>query len=260
MTIKNKLTFKVPGNETVFAVRRANAKESQKLQAAYNETFMQAITSNAPLRAKVEEIARRQGVWDDVKQEEYNKLQKQLWDYELTLQKGGVKKSVAKGYALEMRRIRLEQRLLLADRNSIDQNTCESQAENTQFNHRVAMCLVQDEDNKPYCKDYDDYIDKLNNGDAVVMEGIKQMSYLQYNLDPNYEFNLPENKFLKEYNFVDDKLRLLNKEGRLVDEKGRLVNEEGRLINEKNELVDQDGNVIDEKGNYKVEFKPFLDD
>ena len=51
-----------------------------------------------------------------------------------------------------------------------------------------------------------------------------------YNLDPNYDKNLEENKFLKEFNFVDEELRLINDEGHLTDADGRLINDEGRFI------------------------------
>ena len=51
-----------------------------------------------------------------------------------------------------------------------------------------------------------------------------------YDLDPNYDNNLPENKFLKDYSFVNEDLRLVNDDGHLVDSQGRLINEEGRFI------------------------------
>jgi hypothetical protein len=76
----------------------------------------------------------------------------------------------------------------------------------------------------------------------------------------DYEEKLPENKFLKQYKFVDDKLRLVNKEGKLVDEKGRLIDNNGRFINETGQFVDKNGNLVDDKGDYVVEFSPFLDD
>ena len=51
-----------------------------------------------------------------------------------------------------------------------------------------------------------------------------------YGLDPDYDKNLEENKFLKEFNFVDDSLRFINDDGHLVDMEGRLINEDGRFV------------------------------
>ena len=79
-----------------------------------------------------------------------------------------------------------------------------------------------------------------------------------YGLDDNYEKNLPENKFLKQYKFVDDNLRFINKDGKLVDQDGRLIDENGRYINQNGEYVDKEGNLVDDKGDYVVQFQPFL--
>ena len=103
-----------------------------------------------------------------------------------------------------------------------------------------------------------------------------------YGLDPDYDKNLEENKFLKEFNFVDDELRFINDEGHLVDMDGRLINEDGRFIAYRTEegkakqdaeelyFVDRDGEEVilisgddGEEEWVKIslkERKPFLDD
>jgi hypothetical protein len=81
-----------------------------------------------------------------------------------------------------------------------------------------------------------------------------------YGLDQDWEAKLPENKFLKEYEFVDDKLRLVNKEGHYITTDGKRVDENFRYIDEEGNFVDEDGNRIDEDGLPVVESKPFLDD
>ena len=103
-----------------------------------------------------------------------------------------------------------------------------------------------------------------------------------YGLDPDYDQKLEENKFLKEFNFVNDDLRFINKDGDLVDMDGRLVNEDGRYIAYRTEegkdkkdpkevyFVNREGEevvaITDDDGEeewVKVslkERKPFLDD
>jgi hypothetical protein len=81
-----------------------------------------------------------------------------------------------------------------------------------------------------------------------------------YGLDNNYEKSLPENKFLKKYKFVDDNLRLVNKDGHFVNEDGKLIDENGRFVDENGNFVDRDGNRVDADGEYVVDSKPFLDD
>jgi len=263
-TIRNKLVFKSKdedGHEVELAVKRPDAETAKKLQKVYNTTFKDALDSGAILKAKVESVARSQNVWDDDKETSFQKLQKELFSLELKLAKGGIKKSDAKTVALRMRDIRLEMRGLTSDRNSIEQNTAESQAENARFNHSIATCTFYNSgpnEGKLYFKDYDDFLERIDK--QVAIDAAKYIGLLTFNLDPNFESNLPENKFLKEYGFVNDELRLIDKQGRMVDAKGRLIRHDGRFINEKNELVDGEGNPVDEEGNYKVEFKPFIDD
>jgi len=96
-----------------------------------------------------------------------------------------------------------------------------------------------------------------------------------YGLDPNYEKNLEENKFLKEFKFVNDELRFINEDGHTVDSEGRLTNEEGRYIAYENDddykakknpyFVNRDGErVVEGKDGWVkesiAERKPFLDD
>jgi hypothetical protein len=104
----------------------------------------------------------------------------------------------------------------------------------------------------------EDYLNRANEEAAVL--GAQNLAAMLYGLDNDYENNLPENKFLKKYKFIDDKLRFIDKKGRLTDNEGRLVDENGRFIDESGNFVDKFGNRVDKEGEYIVETKPFLDD
>ena len=82
-----------------------------------------------------------------------------------------------------------------------------------------------------------------------------------YGLDKDYDKNLPENEFLLDYGFVDEKLRYVNEDGDLVDFEGNKVDDLGRRVDEEGNTVDIEGNQIDERGRYvNPNKKPFLDD
>jgi hypothetical protein len=117
---------------------------------------------------------------------------------------------------------------------------------------------VYNETKQPYFKNLEDYLSRSN--EPVAILAAQHLANMLYGLDNDYEKNLPENKFLKKFKFVDDNLRLINDKGKLVDEEGRLVDENGRYINEAGEFIDRHGNRVDDKGEYVVEHKPFLDD
>lgn len=262
--VKNKLVFTTKDEKDKpleLAVKRPNVEQSKELQKVWNRSFNEALANGAILRARINDVARRQGLWDDDKEKELSTLQKELYEIELKLGKGGnagLTKKAAKALAFRVREIRVEMRLLTAARNELDGKSAEAQAENEKFSYAVYLCTIYPDTGEKYFKDYEDFKSKEN--EQVALDAAKYLALLTYNLDPNYESDLFENKFLKTYGFVDEKLRLINKDGKLVDSEGRLIREDGRFINAKNELVDADGNLVDEQGNYKVVFAPFLED
>ena len=122
----------------------------------------------------------------------------------------------------------------------------------------VSACLVYNDTKQPYFASMEEYLNRSS--EEVAILGAQHLANMIYNLDNDYEHNLPENKFLKKYKFVDSNLRLIDKQGRFIDVDGRLVDENGRYIDEKGNFIDKFGNLVDEEGEYIVESKPFLDD
>ena len=242
-----------------------DSKENKEAQLAYNTAFREALQSGAVLRQKLNQVMEEQGVWDDEKEAEYKGVLKQISDGEKTLGKGGISLSEARDVALSVRQSRAEFRGLIAERSSMDGNTAEGQADNERFSHLVYTCIL-DEKGERIFKSKEEY--EENSTEPYVLEVAGQLAEKLYGLDPDYEQNLTENKFLKDYKFSDRELRLVNKEGHLIDidEKGneRLINEDGRFIayNDDGEshYVDRDGKLVDKDGEYDDEFVPFLDD
>lgn len=256
----NKKTFEVKLNDkdTKFAVKRPDNKTRQAGQQYYNKAFRNAIESGAIVRARIEQVMRDQNLWDDIRQKEYQETTKRLLGNELKLSKGGIKMNEARELALQMRADRWKLREMNYDRNQLDLHTAEAQAENDRFNFFVSACTLYADTGKPYYKDTEDYLNRED--DPVGPTAAANLSKMLYGLDDKFEHKLPENRFLLKYKFVDDDLRLVDKQGNWVDAEGRRINKEGRLINDQGQLVDVDGNLLTEDGEYKVEFTPFLDD
>jgi hypothetical protein len=259
---KDEKTFvvQVDDKDKTYYIKEPALIDQQAAQRVYNTTFAQAVNSEALLRAKLDKFVREQGVWDDSKEAELSVIQKNLSDAEKKLAKGGIRLSTAKEIALDMRKWRAELRVLMADRLQYDNNTAEGQADNARFNYLVSSCTIDKDTDKAYFKSYEDFLNK-NGTDMVAAMASQKLAAYMYGLDSNYENTLVENEFLKEYSFIDDELRLVNKEGHLIDTKGRLINDEGRYVDKDDNLVDVDGNIVNEDGRIQVEDKqPFLDD
>ena len=260
---------------TVF-VKRPSTKEYKNSQIEYNKAFREALEGGAILKKKLGEYMRSQGLWDDAKDSEEKKLLTKIADDEGRLKKGGISLSRAKEIALSLRKTRAKFRTLIAERTMLDSNTVEGQADNARFNSLVTLCVLKQDKRTPAFEDLKDYDDQGDQPWAAEAAG--ELASLIYELDPNYDNTLEENKFLKAYNFANKKNQLVNEDGHpifldeeegeeyLVDENLRFiayrtdegyknqdpedryfVNKEGKEVTEERELVEDD-------------FEPFLDD
>lgn len=251
-------TVKIEDKDVEFLVKSPSLNDQREAQKVYNQAFTDAIKSKSVVRARLDDLLSDQGLWDDEKQAKFTGLQRELSDGEKRLARGGFGLNEAKDLAVRMKAIRDEIRDLISVRTSLDNHSAEGQADNQRFNYLVSACLVYNDTKQPYFKDMEDYLNRAT--EEVALLGAQHLANMLYGLDNDYEKNLPENKFLKKYRFVDDKLRLVDKKGRLIDAEGRLVDENGRFINESGEFVDKFGNLVDSQGDFIVEQEPFLDE
>lgn len=254
-------TFKifVDGREQEFLIRSPSLADQRESQKVYNQAFSDAVKSGCIVRARLDDLLKEQGLWDDQKQIKFNTLQQELLDNEKVLAKGGISLKMAKEIAIKMKTIREDLRELISVRTNLDNHTAEGQADNARFNYLISACLVYSSNkDKKYFKDYSEYLSRAS--EPVAIKAAQVLANMLYGLDNDYEKKLPENKFLVKYKFVDQKLRLVNDKGQLVDSEGRLIDENGRFINEEGKYVDKNGNLVDENGDYVLEFKPFTDD
>ena len=255
----NKKTFDVvvEGQKRQLSVVRPTNATTQKATLVYNRAWKEAVEAGSITASSLERHLRKTGLWDDAQQAEFETLSKRIRDAERRMLGGGMKRSELQELGLELRRMRLEQRQMLARRNEEEAKTAESFARQSQFNFFVSACTL-DEEGKPYYAGVDDYVNRAD--DPVGLPAAQKLGELLYDLDPNFERNLPENKLMRKYGIVDDDLHLINRQGKRCDVKGRLVDDQGRFIDEDGHFVDVDGNRLTEDGEYEVEFKPILDD
>jgi hypothetical protein len=251
-------TVTLDGSDREMLVRSPSLNDQREAQKVYNQAFTDAIKSKSVVRAKLDDLLQDQGLWNNEKQAKFSALQKELLDGEKRLAKGGFSLNEAKDLAIKMKSLREEIRDLISVRTSLDNHSAEGQADNARFNYLVSVCLVYNDTKQPYFNSMEEYLNRA--GEEVAILGAQNLANMLYGLDNDYENNLPENKFLKKYRFIDDKLRLVDKKGRLIDADGRLIDENGRFIDENNNFVDKYGNKVDAEGEYIVDPQPFLDD
>jgi hypothetical protein len=239
---KVKIVVKKPNNVIMSQAQRVGAK-------AWTDCVRDGIMT----KKELEKFMKEQGIWDDGKDEEQKKIVKEISDLEKRLYVGGtstgnkLKASEGKEIAIQMRIKRNELRDFIAERMSLEQNTAESISDNARFDFLVANCTFYENGNKVYTN-LDEYKEKADS--ELGFAAATALASLLYSVDKDFEAKLPENKFLKMFNFVDDNLSLVNNKGETVDLEGRRIDKSGYYINEEGKRVDRDGNMLDELGNY----------
>jgi len=254
-------TDKVDNKDLKFRIYEPTLEDQRNANKARNEAFNDAISSKAPLRSQLTSRMRDNGTWTKEQDEQFEKLSREINDAEKKLAEGGFSLTEAKQLAIDVRRKRLERRALLSEMSQLDNNTAEGQADNMAFNYLVSACtMVYNENGKEekYFADLNDYLNRSTSD--IAFSAATKLSSLIYGIGDDVEKALPENKFLVDFGFATEDLKLVDGQGRLVDEEGRLINEDGHYIDEQGNLTDRDGNPVNEDGSFKVEFKGFLDD
>ena len=252
------------GKNRTVAIIKPTPENTRQSQKVYNRTFRDALESGALLRQKLDTYMQEQGLWNEEKQKQYDKLVDGIIQDEKIIKKGGIKLSEAKSIAIKMSDSRRDIRDLISEKTTMDGNTAEGQADNARFNYLMACCTVDpdtgkpifaDEDGNPCLSTYEEA-----SADEYLVDAAGKLAEMLYGVDDDYEAKLPENKFLKQYDFVNEDLQFINEEGQTVDREGRLVNNKGRFVDEDGNFVDKDGLRVDEDGDYVMEQSPFLDD
>lgn len=249
------LTEKADG-KTVYVVK-PSVKNNEDAQLVYSVAFQKAVVGGAWLKLEVDNLMRQRKIWGVEDDQELARIDSEIFESLNKLRSGGIKLSEAKLTAFRVKELRMERLMLLSKRNRLDELTADSKAENEKFDFLVSVCTV-DEEGNPIFQNIEDY--KERSTEKYSIEAATTLARMLYNLEENWEKELPENQFLTKYKFVDDRLRLINKDGHLVDREGRLINEDGRFVDENNNFVDIYGKRVDENGLPIVDSQPFLDD
>ena len=250
------------GNTVTVVVKQPSAKDYRDAQLVYNKAFREALESGAMLRQKLQDYLIKQEIWSEEKQAEYEQLIEEIHTNEDAINAGGIKLAQGKSIALKLRELRARFRNLISERQVYDSACVEGQADNARFNFLVSRCVFKQDGATrvwPSTEAYDE-----SGAEDWAVKAASKLGEILYNLDGDYDKNLTENKFLVQYKFAREDLRLVNKEGHLVDSDGRLINEDGRFVAYREDgtqyFVDRDGNEVTEDGEKRIEFKPFLDD
>ena len=251
MEKEQEVTLEDGSKVTIYVVKPSNdtiSNADMRRAKVWNDCIQNGILTKKELSTVME----KRGIWDQSKQEKEETINTKMAQLEKDLFRGkdGKKPKVSEGkeIALEMRQLRIDLRNHIAERISLEENTAESLADNARFDYFVSECTFYKDTQKRVYNSLDDYSSKSS--DAIAFAAASMLGDLLYNLDSSFEQSLPENKWLKTFNLVDDNLSLVNNDGETVSTDGQVINEEGHYIDKDGQRVDVDGLPLDEEGNY----------
>lgn len=242
----------VDGNKVKIMVKKPNNVTLSQAQRVGAKAWTDCVRDGIMTKKELEKFMKEQGIWDDGKDKEQKALVEEIASLEKKLFIGSqghtkLKASEGKEIAIKMRMKRAELRDLIAERISLEQNTAESISDNARFDYLVANCAFYENGQKVY-NSLEEYQSRADVEPAFT--AASTLAAMLYSVDKDFEAKLPENKFLKMFNYVNEDLSLVNKEGETVDLEGRRIDKNGFYLNDEGKRVDKDGNLLDESGNY----------
>ena len=242
------------GKEVTLAIRKPQYEDyeaADKIYATKVATLIKESVGrrNLLLRSDLEKFLKEHEIWTAKEEEQLRELNQQV-DVLLTkMRQGGLKLSEGRQLAIEVMDKRKEVVRLMSKRQIFDDTTIESMAEGERSDYLVYSATVYADSGNNYWDSFEDMKnDKLS--DAYRQASVLA-SQVVYNIDPEFEKNLPENKWLKKYGFIDTELNYVDrKTGEKVDRDGKPVKalEQEAL----RQLQNLQGDIVEET--------PFLDD
>lgn len=247
MAKKNKsvLNVTIDGEDKEIAVVRPNNTEWQEGMRVYSNAWAQALRGGALLTEAIEPYLKEQNIWGEEQKNLLRANIEQIAELEQKLIAGKMSKSEGREIALKIRDLRFDQRDIIGPKADVEMNSVQSLAEQARFDYLVSVCTVYNDTGERVFSSLEEYKERANGDEEWVWKCGAELNAIVNNVDPDYQKNLVENKFLVKYGFANDKLQLINKDGHLVSRDWKLIDEQGFYVNENGQRVDVDGNLVE---------------
>lgn len=237
------LSIKIPEYEDI--------EESDRVYAAKVSELIKESTNKRKilLRRDLDKFLKDGGFWTDEDEKNIDGLQRDI-DILLTkMKKGGSKLSDGRKWAIQTMDKRREIVRIMDKKRLFDDSTVEAMAENEKNDYLIYCSTVYVSNGDRYWMSFEDMKnDKLSNTYRKASVAAYEVFY---NINPELEKNLPENKWLKRYGFIDDDLNYVDrKTKKIVDKNGQPVEEIKKAIEKQYENLQ--GDIIEDS--------PYIDD
>lgn len=200
------------GGKTYY-VAKPGANDEARAKLQQSRTFNEALENGACLRVQLNKVLKHKKIWDEEDDSEIESISNKIQDNLGKLDEGGIEVLDARKLAIETNNLRMQMINKISILNEHKSLTAEGQADDAYFDTLVSCCCFNEDGTKVF-KSYEDYISKSKEDYAAELA--RKVSEVIYgNLD--YIKDLPENKFLSEYGFINENMEYINEFGELVN-------------------------------------------
>jgi hypothetical protein len=241
------------GKEVKLCIRTPQYEDLELSDKVYAEKIASLLRENAGkrllLRSQVTDFLKSTGVWTQEDEDKIEQLNTEIDDLLAKLRKGGLKVSEGRKLAIDTMEKRKDIVRISGKRQIFDDTTIEAFAENEKIDYLVYICTVYADTGENYWNSFEDMKnDKLSH--AYRSAAVAAYNVI-YNVNPEFEKRLPENRWLKKYGLIDDELNYLDrKTGKKVDRSGKPIEEVEKDLQKR---IDNLQGEIEEE-------QPFIDD
>lgn len=239
------------GTQKKLVVRKITAKDSDAAETAKAARVASLIKSGEKIlsRLEVDDYLKANQVWTDEDNAKVQAMNEEVHELLNKLRKGGIKLSEGREIAVAVNKKRIEILRVSAKRRAFDEATIEAQAENERNDYLTYLCTVTEDTGERFWNSWEEL--KEDRSSDAYYKALSAVITSIYGDGGEFEKNLPENKWLRKYNFVNDELQYIDRKT------GSFVDEDNNPITQSNDetikrLADLAGDIIEEQ--------PFVDD
>jgi len=230
-------------------VKHPNGRVMKEAGQVWTRAWYRYIADKIMTKQQLERFMIENNIWSKDKEKEQDQLVEDIRSLTKNLLQGSARRkrkaSEGRDIAIEIKKKRAQLQQLIGEKLSLEANSAESLADNDKFDYIVSECTYGQNGEKVYT-DVDDYNEKSDG--AIAFAAAAKLAEMLYSLDKDFESQLPENQFLKKFDYVNEDYELVDRTGKRISVDGKNIDKFGFYVNESGDRVDADGNLLDSSG------------
>jgi len=225
-------------------------EQADIVHAAKIAELIRLSKKNRPLlRSELDSFLRENGMWSQKDQNLLDSINGEINNLLNQLRSGGIKLSEGRKIAIAITDKRQKLVQLMQKRQSFDDSTIESIADNEKTDYFIYACTRNSITGDRHWESFSEM--KANKDSDSYKKAMSISMSVLYGIDSDFEKNLPENKWLKKYKYIDENLSFVDRvTGKFVDRDGTPIEQV------QDELLEKLQSIVGEI----EEESPFIDD